>query len=424
MGRFTFGSMLLSFAFVFTASASVSFENDREGASFYNTKSNNRDITRAHKLISKDKIQSTFENILSSENPQKLCSFDLLEKFEAGLVKINPKFKEIEGGIYSIRESDLIDDTVTKLLLEARELKARTLNLPKQGEALVLPPEVYTLELTPIIGNFNKTLCLEESYKNLYNDIIKVYGKVTSRNLEALFVKAYQEKRIDFKTYEILEKSRLSELEKKRLTLLGYFKKIQSLRSQYPVVNRTERSTFITEKVSKQKVSYRQRLLENYSEIQIIIMGNVVKKLRARLESPRAEILIFDKQDDFETIILGPMERFRLAVKLLRKEMAELKLNTFFDGRSPDYLDLITASFEIGVIAGEEVDEMATLQEFWNPKKTFWEKARVWVQVLSSTATIVIPPPFGFIPALAMVVIEATIAPSTNPNEVDPTSLF
>src|SRR5690606_21993198 len=139
-----------------------------------------------------------------------------------------------------------------------------------------------------------------------------------------------------------------------------------NLRNQYPVMG-NESSEFVAGKASKQKQSYRQRLYENYSEMQIIIMGNIIKKLRTRLESPRAEILIFDKEEDFETIVLGPMERFRLAIRLLRKEMAELKLNTFFDGRTPDYLDLITASFEIGAIAGEEVDEMSTLQEFWNP---------------------------------------------------------
>lgn len=421
MLRLSLGFVLLLSAI--QVSASVTFQNDREGKSYYQSKAYTKEISRAHKLVPEARIKASFENVLSETNPQKICSFEIIEKFENELLKENSKFRELRGGLYSLRENNLIDDTVLKILIDAKDLKDQQLFLPKDGEALVIPPEEYVKEITPIIGRFDTSLCLEESFKNLYSEILKVYKKTTSKNLEALFVKAYQEKRIDFKTYEILEKARLKELHLSRQTLQAYYKKISNLRNQYPVMM-NESSDFVATKAPKQKFSYRQRLYENYSEMQIILMGNIIKKLRARLESPRAEILIFDKEEDFETIVLGPMERFRLAVKLLRKEMAELKLNTFFDGRSPDYLDLITASFEIGVIAGEEVDEMATLQEFWNPKKTFWEKARVWVQLLSSTATIVIPPPFGFIPALAVVIIEATVTPGTNTNDLDPTSLF
>jgi len=421
MIRLSLGSLLL--LWVFQVSATVTFQNDREGKSYYQSKSYTKEISRAHKLVPETIIQTSFENVLTEVDPQKICSFTIVEKFEKELLNQNPKFNRVEGGLYSLREKNLIDDTVLKILLEAQEFRERKLHLPKVGESLVIPPEEYVKEITPLIGKFDPGICLEESYKNLYSEILKVYKKTTSKNLEALFVKAYQEKRIDYKTYEILEKARLQELHLTRLSLQNYYKKISNLRNQYPVMG-NESSEFVAGKASKQKQSYRQRLYENYSEMQIIIMGNIIKKLRTRLESPRAEILIFDKEEDFETIVLGPMERFRLAIRLLRKEMAELKLNTFFDGRTPDYLDLITASFEIGAIAGEEVDEMSTLQEFWNPKKTFWEKARVWVQLLSSTATIVIPPPFGFIPALAVVVIEATIPPGTNPNDIDPTSLF
>src|SRR5690606_37624465 len=192
-----------------------------------------------------------------------------------------------------------------------------------------------------------------------------------------------QEKKISYSTYLKLEKARISELESTSLTLKTYYQKVSSLRIQYPLRDLSERSDYTTQKVDKMKVSRRQHLLASYTDLQIIMMGNVIKTLRTRLDSPKAEILIYDRQEGIETITLEPMERFRLAIKLLRKEMSYLSLNTYFVGRTPDYLDLMTAAYEIGIIPASELEEVAGLKEIWNPKKSFWDKARVWVQTLS-----------------------------------------
>ncbi|HLT23336.1 MAG TPA: hypothetical protein VKZ84_07830, partial [Bacteriovoracaceae bacterium] len=83
---------------------------------------------------------------------------------------------------------------------------------------------------------------------------------------------------------------------------------------------------------------------------------------------------------------------------------------------------LIAASFEIGLIAGTELDELGGLEEIWNPRKTFWDKASFWVRSFSSVATIMIPPPYGFIPVLALVAIEATMGDKDH--QIDDGSLF
>jgi len=152
-------------------------------------------------------------------------------------------------------------------------------------------------------------------------------------------------------------------------------------------------------------------------------MGDVIKKLRTRLESPKVEILVYDRQNAIETIPLDPMERFRLAIKLLRKETTLLSTNTYFAGRVPDYMDLILSSYELGIIPASELEELSSIEEIWNPKRTFWQKADVWIRSLSSVATISLPPPFGFLPAMALVVIEMTAGKNSN-NTNDPTVLF
>ena len=149
-----------------------------------------------------------------------------------------------------------------------------------------------------------------------------------------------------------------------------------------------------------------------------MLMGNVIKKLRARLEADKIEILVYSREQVDETITLEPMERFRFALKLLRKELQALSLNTYFDGRSPDYFDVMVASYEIGLIPASEVDSLAGLQDVWNPEKTLWDKALTWGRMFSSVATIAIPAPYGFIPALVIVVIEATTAKDAKTDDV------
>lgn len=330
----------------------------------------------------------------------------------------------MEGVIYYLRSRNEIDDAVARILLKAQSTTSLKVELPKTE--LNYPAKKHVAPSLEIIKNFekkSKNQCFDEAYKNLYGDIIRQDKTLDSSNFEALLVEAYQQKVINYNLYYKLEQARANELELSGLTLKAYYKKIKSLRLQYPLRDSREQSDFVSEKVDKSDFSRRQRLLEGYSDLQIVLMANIVKKLRVRLESPKAEILIYDRSNGVETITLDAMERFRLAIKLLRKEMSLLALNTYFAGRTPDYMDLMTSAYEVGIIPASELQEVAGLQDVWNPKKTFWEKANVWIRTLSTVATIAVPPPYGFVPALAVVVIEMTAGTNNNKSN-DPTVLF
>jgi hypothetical protein len=92
-------------------------------------------------------------------------------------------------------------------------------------------------------------------------------------------------------------------------------------------------------------------------------MGNVIKKLKTRLESPKIEILVYENDETVEEVItLDPMERFRFAIRLLRKEMKLLGTNNYFLGRQPSYTDLMAAAYETGIITALELDQVAELE--------------------------------------------------------------
>lgn len=413
-------------SFPLFAAEPLNLRNDREGESYYSSHSDKRAMNKATKQVDPTHILGAFAETLRETEAGKVCSYDVNKSIFQKLKLINPKFNELQGAIIYLRTQNEIDDVAAKILLEANKTVSTTVYLPKRQEDLFYPDQKTIDASLKAMAGLDKKLatnCFDEAYRTLYGDILKFNKQLSNSNIEAIFVAAYEKKVISYETYLAIEKGRINELHNSQLTLKSYVRKIRSLRIQYPLRDSEEKSDFVTDKIDKVKVSRRQRLLESYTDLQIMLMANVIKKLRTRVESPRAEILIYDRDQGVETIALEPMERFRLAIKLLRKEMSLLALNTYFAGRSPDYMDLMTAAYETGIIPASELEEVAGLEDIWNPKKTFWEKAQVWVRTLSSVATIALPPPYGFIPALAVVVIEMTAGKKDNKTE-DPTVLF
>jgi len=400
-----------------TSALEVSLKNDREGKSYFDSRSMRKSIEKVLKEISPEIIIGSFEKVLEKSNEENICSFRINRAFQKLLKEVSPQFENYEGALYYLRQKNEIDDVVLNILLKAHATDITDIHLPKNEDDLWLPSDEKKLpDLIELIGSSKRKLvtgCLDETYKNLSREMLKIHPALEDYHVEALLVEAYQLKRIDYNNYLWFEKARVNELEKLPIDLKQYLKKKKSLRSSYPLKNPEERSDFIAAEFSKKK-SRRQHLMESYTDLQIMLMGNIVKKLRTRLESPKVEILVYEKSDVGEVITLEPMERFRFAIKILRKEMKMLALNTYFKGQTPAYLDLMISSFETGIVSSEEINEIASLEELWNPKKTFWEKARFWVQSFGAIATIVIPPPYGFIPALSLVVIEATTGKKDN----------
>ncbi len=417
MKVFVFILFLVSFDI---SAQEISLKNEREGKSFYQSRSIRKSIEKTLKVVSSAQIKEEFLETLNLLGSPNVCSFKINKLFNRKLRSISPDFEQYDGALYQLRAMDELDDVSLNILIKAHAVEVTDLNLPKYKDELWLPTDTKKVdEMIQLISEMEvklKTGCLDEVYKNLYAEMIKVEKKLKDFHIEALFVEAYEQKKISIETYLILEKARVNELEKYSMDLSSYLKKIKSLRSNFPLKNPDERSDFVTQKFNKSS-SRRQHLLQNYTDLQIMLMGNVIKKLRTRLESPKIEILVYEKEDVGEVITLEPMERFRFAIKILRKEMKLLSINTYFNGVTPDYMDLMTSAYETGIIHAEEIAELSSLEDIWNPKKTFWEKAKFWVQSFGAVATVLIPPPYGFIPSLAIVVIEATSKKDNNAND-------
>ncbi len=405
----------------------VTLENSREGSSFYSKKFNKRSYKKFKGQLSGNEASKLFKDVFIKQQSTQVCAYSLNENLLTELKKRSVE-KNYKNFIYLLRENNQIDDVVVRLLLEAKKVQETNPIEKDEEEIANLFDTEETEKLLKIVVSFEKRFlkntCFDEAYQRYINELNRLKKNIEPYIIEALHYHAYQTGQINYSIYKLLEQGRLNSLEASSLTLQSYWDKLRSLRTQYPLDRGTEKSDFVSKKVQKFHMSRRQKLYESYSDIQIILMANVIKKLRARLEYDAVAISGYRNGEIQETILLEPMERFRFAIKALRKEMSLLSLNTFFNGRSPDYIDLMVASYEIGIIPASELETVASLEEIWNPKKTFWDKAGIWIRTFSSVATIVIPPPYGFIPALVLVVIEGTVVKKKNQNSDDPTSMF
>ena len=138
--RLAFASLFL-FAYSAIAAGPVDLSNDREGVSLYSGHGENRAVSKALNQIESSQILDAFNDTEKELVSSKLCSFKVYEEFAEKLYRINPKFNQFEGAIFHLRQSNEIDDVVTKILLSSHNVSNTNLYLPKKREDLFLPKQ-------------------------------------------------------------------------------------------------------------------------------------------------------------------------------------------------------------------------------------------------------------------------------------------
>lgn len=394
--------------------------NDREATSYVLGTRAERELDNLG--ATKEAFEPVFKEVLEGLKGEA-CAFSVNNAWTAKIGQF-PQFEnDREMFIKGLRQSGLIDDMVLRLLLQAHYVQ-KDVNT-KLNDELKMPEGEVPEDMRPMKEFSQKRArgkCLHETVRELLAAYRQGDKNFTPKMLRAKINVALKQKYITALAHEEIAEALYDDMPSWQVSLADYVQKRTFLRTQFPLPDATERSEFVTERAGKEKISYRQRLYLTYTPIQITLMGDVIKKLKERLESPRIEILVYDLSDEVrETLTLDPMERFRFAIRVLRKEMKLLSTNTYFAGRQPSYTDLMTSAYERGLITALELDEVAKLEEIWNPTKTFWEKASTWVRMFGGVLAVVIPPPYGFIPSLAIVGIEAAF--KETPND-DQDSLF
>jgi hypothetical protein len=143
-----------------------------------------------------------------------------------------------------------------------------------------------------------------------------------------------------------------------------------------------------------------------------MMLADIINKTAKRMDAHYVSInfqYTNTPDSEREIYVLSPMERYRLSIKMLRKDIGEVMRSELFKNTSVEYEDLVTAAYETGLIKSEELDMILRFEEFWNPKQEKWKVYANFAFTILGTASFYLPPPYNVIGAIALVVTQTQI---------------
>lgn len=379
------------------------YRNIREGKSQLINSSKETEIAR---LYNKDtKSIKVLRNIISDKSINR-CATKVVAAIKNNL-DLSQR-EDVELAILGLRQDDSIDDISANILIDATNLNVLT--NPLANNDLTRDEEDKALEIfkTKAKDIKNKALCIEDVYRDLVAKLAKESTK-SLKNLKHINKVALDNGLVNHNDFKMLERLRAKKVFEWPMTLSEYGQTLDSIARSFPGRIK-ESGELITDVKFRAKKSLRQSLYEKYNGTQVILLANIVKSLKKRLDSQDVTININYVSQESEVITLSPMEKFRFILKLLRKELATINNGTLLGGNPASYMDIITASYEVGYITADEIKALASLQEIWNPTRTTKEKVMYWTKTFGGVASVLLPPPFGFVAVMAIMMIDQQIA--------------
>ena len=410
---------LLLILLVLTPLVGTAYGEDNLGQLLRNTKEGKSRhlnwIGRWHlKRIKKEDpihVQKTLETFFAGLNTN--CQYQVLFQFEKQIKQQDFKrnaHKNIRPFLYKARKINLIDDVTLGILLKShKDIKnLRIKNKPQwyrknyEGES---EEELKQIMLQNQLA-LDKSACLAPLWRSTVGRFKELEIKNSDQSIRRLLAEMLRQKEITPKTYGLLDMARKRDLEERPLTLSAYVRKLSQLRNRFGQGQGT--SDVVSKKSDEEKLSYRERLFQKYDFIQIQLLSELVEKMRVRLDAFEVAIEVRNEEGNvLEEIILEPLEQYRFAAKMVRKEMELLKTSTLMQGRSVSYMDLVTASFETGLVSPEELAEIAKIELIWNPEVSWKDKVLNFVKTYGGLTSVFLPPGYNLIPVLGILVLEA-----------------
>lgn len=380
------------------------YENFRESDSALINRFNQDDITKKYKDTSAVK---TLNNILLDQNVNR-CATKVVAAIKSRL-KLKDD-SDIKEAVLGLRLNDAIDDVAAGILIKASNIDSIVAH-PLATNDLTAEDETKVLEIlkkeTVILKN--KGVCLEDAYRTIINRLLEGSLKY-KKNLKHINKLAVDNKILNEAMFKEFEKMRAQKVHEWPLTLSQYASNLENLAKRFPERKKDSSAVITNGGKIRKKTSLRQNLHEKFNSTQILLLANVVRDLKKRLDSKEILIHINYVDQESEIINLSPMEKFRFILKLLRKELALMNNGTILGGQKASYIDIITASYEVGYVSSIEIEQLASLEEIWNPKKTTKEKVMFWVKTFGGAASMFLPPPFGFVSVLAIMMIDQQLS--------------
>lgn len=376
-------------------------------------------------------LKTTFNEM---EKVNTTCDLGLSTHLENEAEKLGVLKKEEDSPLFHayLRQENLIDDILYGILKKSHELtdafKKNAKNYPKRPlnlytkytagfeyEKFYRPVKTWPDDKSHCTLDTYFTMVRGLTWKNnkdldsqmlRYNYIARLNGTIdleTFNKLEVLRQKNVLDWPVYFKRYADIVNNAKDKLTKKPET--------------------TTTNTFTVEYVSrKEKITKRAHLYSTYNSTQIMMMAQIMEKTAKRLDSRRVSLnwqYTDDPSGETEVYIFSPMEQYRAAIKMLRRDMAEVMRSETFRGTGFEYAHLIAAAYESGFIKSEELDYVLRFEDLWNPKTPKWQAYTDFAFNLAGSASFYLPPPWNVIGAIALVLTQAKVNGESEPDPDD-----
>lgn len=385
--------------------------------------------------LKKHSLKALSDTFNEMERIDTTCELGLVDRLsqDAQRSGVISSKGELLNFIAYLRSSNLIDDLLYKILKQSTVVSLEF--VANANQRIQRPLNVYTrqnngVDLAKFYAPFkswpdDKKSCSFDAYWDLVNNLKFKNTKDRDAQILRLNYIAYTHKVIDLATYNKLETMRKREVLDWNLTFRRYADIINNAKDKLtktPEV--TSENDFTVEYVSRRDgLTQRANLYGKYNSTQIMMLAQIIEKTAKRMDAKRASLnwqYTDDPQGEQEIYVLSPMEQYRAAIKMLRKDMAEVMRSEAFINKGLQYEHLIAAAYETGYIKSEELDLILKFEDFWDPKTPRWRTYANFAFSLAGTASFYLPPPWNIIGAIGLVLTQSKVVdgePKPDPDD-------
>lgn len=357
------------------------------------------------------------------EQLESSCEIGLMQR----LIKIAKEKNLIEESneifhlLVFYRQQNLIDDIFYKILKNSAKIdydfnRLNELSSPRPINLLTRQNSQIDLNIfyNPFKSWPNEIKnCSTTAFENMFSSL----NWKNTRDLDNQIIKlnflALRNKVISLETFKKLEVLRKIKIKNQTIALDHYLKIINEAKDKLtksPEII-TENS-FPTNYVSRRDgITQRENLYLKYTSTEVVILAQIIEKASKRIDAKYASLSWkYSEDEEIDIYVLSPMEQYRAAIKMLRRDMAETMRSEAFQNKNVQYEDLIAAAYETGLIKSSELNHVLKFEELWNPKTPKWKAYMNFAFSLGGTATFFLPPPWNVVGAIGLALTQSKIA--------------
>lgn len=322
-----------------------------------------------------------------------------------------------------LRKEDLIDDILYRLLRDSSHV---TLDLEKNVNERA-PGRPWNLNTRQNAGVdlekfFEKVKkwpddindCSLDAYFYMSRELKYKNAKDRDSQMFKLLYMAYKDGVINLATFNKLETFRKRGALDWQVYFNRYADVVNNAKDKLTKNPETKATNdFSQEYVSrKDRLTKRGNLYSSFNSTQIMMLAQIIEKAARRMDAKQAYLrweFQDDSEGDHEIYVLSPMEQYRVAIRMLRRDMAEVMRSEAFKYTGVEYEDLIAAAYETGFIKSSELDYVLKFEDLWNPKTPKWKKYANFAFSLAGSAAFYLPPPWNIVGSIGLVLAQSKI---------------